>query len=294
MNRESQRRGFKQKSKFIMMLALLFAACALLTQCTAGDRDADVSGMNASASPEVTAAPTPTPEPTPTPVPTPVPTPRPSDWYIDGNRNIPFEVEMICPPSSHTGQSSCVALNEDGKPVCQVWEWETLKREWELPEEILNYGEYKKVGVYWYDDEKTGDSLFYCHLYIDYDEWTNESLGPMGVSGVFYMRRNDKDMLIVYNSYTSAVGAMGFTTPDGMLYRFQVHNAYPIDVYCWQMGEGIYLDWCAEKDNYMVFDKDGVVIGLPKVEDVDPVDEHIIFAEPFDKPLIAEWDDVEE
>lgn len=64
--------------------------------------------------------------------------------------------------------------------------------------------------------------------------------------------------------------------------------------YCWQLEEGAYLDWSDEIGNYVAFDKDGKVIGIPKLEDVDQVDGSLIFAEPFDKPLIPEWDDVEE
>ena len=281
MSMKSQRRGFRRRIRVIALIAALIAACALLTQCTAGnsatDRDADVAGVKGSVSPEITKEPT--AEPTTTPEPT--ATPIPSDWYIDENGNIPTDVEMIYPPQSWPSMAYCTTRNEEGKLVCQMWSNLSLQKEWKIPEEILEVGDFKAMSVKCYTDIKDGEEVFTC--FLDYDDNVSV-LGPGQKPRVFYMQKAGKELFIVYNSYSADVGSLTFTTPDGKVYRVYSSETMPLKAYCWQLEKGIYIDYNPE---YLIYDKNGTAIGYPWAHKEG-------FDKPFDKPTIPEWNDVEE
>ena len=286
MSMKSQRRGFRRRIRVIALIAALLAACALLTQCTAGnstaDKDSDVVGMKDSASPEATAEPM--PEPTATSEPT--ETPIPSDLCIDDKGNIPKGVKPIYPPTSFDSKSYCITRNEEGKLVCQMWERLSLRREWRMPEEILDAEDITEMSVYQYTDIKDGGDIFVCLLDSDYSV---EVLGPEQKLRAFYMKKAGKELLIVYNSHSDDIDQSTYTTPDGKVYRIYSGDSMPMQVYCWQLEEGIYID---HNSKYLIYDKNGTVIGYPTEEGYDGYTMH--FAEPFDNPTIPEWNDVEQ
>lgn len=281
MSMKSQRRGFRRRIRVIALIAALLAACALLTQCTAGnfaaDRDTDVAGVKGSVSPEITTEPT--AEPTTTPEPT--ATPIPSDWYIDENGNIPTDVEMIYPPQTWPSLAYCITRNEEGKLVCQMWSNLSLQKEWKMPEEVLEVGNFKVMETIRYTDKKDGEEVFAC--FLDIDDGI-KVLGPGQEPRVFYMQKAGKELLIVYNSYSADMGELTFTTPDGKVYKVYSSETMPLKAYCWQLEKGIYIDYNPE---YLIYDKNGTAIGYPWAHKEG-------FDKPFDKPTIPEWNDVEE
>lgn len=285
MSMKSQRRGFRRRIRVIALIAALLAACALLTQCTAGnsavDKDSYVVGMKDSVSPEVTTEPT--PEPTDTPI--------PSDWYIDENGNIPTDVEMIYPPQTWPSLAYCITRNEEGKLVCQMWSNLSLQKEWKLPEEILEVGNFKVMETIRYTDKKDGEEVFAC--FLDYDD-SIKVLGPEQEPRVFYMQKAGKELLIVYNSYCADMGILTFTTPDGKVFRVYVRETMPLKVYCWQLEKGIYIDYDEDWHGNRIYDKNGNVIGFPEAESYNECNGDTTFYEPFNKPTIPEWNDVEE
>ena len=291
MSMKSQRRGFRRRIRVIALIAALLAACALLTQCTAGDsaadRDADVAGVKGSVSPEITKEPT--AEPTTTPEPT--ATPIPSDWYIDEEGNIPTDVKMIYPPEWIASYSYCITRNGEGKLVCQMWKNLSLQKEWKIPEEILEVGDFKAMSVYCYTDKKDGEEVFTC--FLDYDDGT-AVLGPEQELRVFYMQKAGKELLIVYNSYWADMGELTFTTPDGKVFRVYSSETMPLEVYCWQFEKGIYIDFDFDYYCNLIYYGDGTEMGFPKVKDADTTKGTTIFYKPFNKPTIPEWNDVEE
>lgn len=291
MNGDTQRRRFRRRIRFIALITALLAACALLTQCTAGDsaadKDSDVVGMKDSVSPEVTTEPT--SEPTTTPEPT--ATPIPSDWYVDENGNIPTDIEMICPPQSWPSLAYCITRNEEGKLVCQMWSNLSLQKEWKMPEEVLEVGNFKVMETIRYTDKKDGEEVFAC--FLDIDDGI-KVLGPEQELRVFYMQKAGKELLIVYNSYCADMGILTFTTPDDKVFNITLNEAMPLEVYCWQLEKGIYIDYDGDWHGNRIYDKNGNVIGFPEAESYNEGNGDTTFYKPFNKPTIPEWNDVEE
>ncbi len=298
MSTELQRRGFKQKGKLTLMFALLFAACALLTQCTTGANQTGVSGNNDSSSPEITttAEPTATPQPTATPNPTSVPeptaTPIPSDWYIDESGHIPTDVKMLMQPSCWGKESYCLTRNEEGKLVCQRWAKQTLKKEWILPEEMLEVGGLKEMYINCYTDPKDGEEVFNCILQHTFTEYI---LGPEQEQEVAYIYKAGKGLLVVYDSFVMDFGMLSFVTTDDELIQVTCSKYTTLQSFSWKLEEGCYIDYDNILHCHTVYDKNGTKIGkiLPK-DHSGEYNDNTTFYEPLDKPSTPEWFDVEE
>lgn len=310
MSTELQHGRCKQRVKLIMMLAALLAACALLTQCTVVGKQMNsnvsdepmLGGISATPAheavetqmpkltPKITTTPCPKSETTPTTTPKPTGVLMENGRYIDAEGNIPNNVDMIFPPRSWNVKSYCITRNEKGKLVCQMWEKLSLQKEWLIPESILEYDELKVIYPYCYTDKRDGKEVFTCFFKINDIRELAGFWREFG--GIYYMQKNGKEFMIEYNTFAMDQWDFLFTTAEGEVYRVNVDEDMPFMVFRWQFEEGCYV----VADSYFdtVYDKNHMEIGDASIDEYDEENGIISFVEPFDKPIIPEWDDVED
>lgn len=319
MRTESKHTVYKQKVKLFIMLAVLLAACALLTQCSViGNNhvsdESTINGVSATPKhesvetqmpkltpkitptpcPEFETIPTPTPSPKSETIPTPTPKPRgpikENGRYIDVEGNIPKTVDMIFPPRSWNVKSYCITRNEKGKLVCQMWEKLSLQKEWLIPESILEYDELKVIYPYCYTDKLDGKEVFTCFFKINDIRELAGFWREFG--GIFYMQKDGKELMIEYNTFAMDQWDFLFTTVEGEVYEVNVHEDSPFTVFRWQLEEGCYV----VADYYFdtVYDKNHWDLGYPYCDEYDEENGIISFWEPFEDWEIPKWTDIEE
>ncbi len=310
MRTESKHEGCRQRIKLTMMLAALLAACTLLTQCTVVGKQMNsyvsdesmlhgVSEVPKHESVE-TQMPKLTPKITPSPCPksesTPMPTPKPTGAimengrYIDAEGNIPKHVDMIFPPRSWNVKSYCITRNEKGKLVCQMWKKLSLQKEWLIPESILEYDELKVIYPYCYTDKRDGKEVFTCFFKINDIRELAGFWREFG--GMFYMQKDEKELMIEYNTFAMDYWDYLFTTVEGEVYEVIVDEDMPFMVFRWQLEEGCYI----VSDSYYdrVYDKNHREIGDASYHEYDEENGIISFWEPFEDWEIPKWTDIEE
>lgn len=283
MRTESKHEDCRQRFKLIMMLAVMLAACALLTQCTVVGKQMNnyvsdesmlhgVSEVPKHESVE-TQMPKLTPKITPTPCPksetTPTPTPKPTGVlmengrYIDAEGNIPKNVDMIFPPRSWNVKFYCITRNEKGKLVCQMWKKLSLQKEWLIPENILEYDELKVIYPYCYTDKRDGKEVFTCFFKINDIRELAGFWREFG--GIFYMQKDGKEFMIEYNTFAMDHWDCLFTTAEGEIYQVNVDEDRAFRVFRWQFEKGCYV--VAKSSYNTVYDENHMEIGSPNLDE---------------------------